>query len=140
MLLVIVEEIRALVGKKRRVTIIFDRGGWSPKLFLKLIRSGFDILTYCKGKVEGDSRQTIPDLKEEDSGPQDILRSGRQKYPAAQREIAPEADYAVVCGRPPSDAHCDKPLRHYGCGTGIPDVRTLAAGEFPEVSSGRVRA
>lgn len=47
---VIVEEIRALVGKKRRVTVVFDRGGWSPKLFLKLIRSRFDILTYRKGR------------------------------------------------------------------------------------------
>ncbi len=50
MLPVIAEEIRALVGKKRRVTIVFDRGGWSPKLFLKLIQSGFDILTYRKGR------------------------------------------------------------------------------------------
>jgi len=50
MLPVITEEIRSLVGKNRRVTVVFDRGGWSPKLFLKLIRSGFDILTYRKGK------------------------------------------------------------------------------------------
>lgn len=45
----ILEEVRRLVGK-RRVTMVFDRGGWSPKLFLKLIRAGFDILTYRKGK------------------------------------------------------------------------------------------
>lgn len=45
----ILEEVRLLVGK-RRVTMVFDRGGWSPKLFLKLIRAGFDILTYRKGK------------------------------------------------------------------------------------------
>lgn len=45
----ILEEVRRLVGKKR-VTMVFDRGGWSPKLFLKLIRAGFDILTYRKGK------------------------------------------------------------------------------------------
>jgi len=50
MLPVITEEIRSLVGKNHRVTVVFDRGGWSPKLFLKLIRSGFDILTYRKGK------------------------------------------------------------------------------------------
>jgi len=41
-------EVRALVGE-RRVTIVFDRGGWSPKLFLDLIAAGFDILTYRKG-------------------------------------------------------------------------------------------
>lgn len=45
----ILDEVRRLVGK-RRVTMVFDRGGWSPKLFLKLIRAGFDILTYRKGK------------------------------------------------------------------------------------------
>lgn len=44
----ILEEVRRLVGR-RRVTMVFDRGGWSPKLFLKLIQAGFDILTYRKG-------------------------------------------------------------------------------------------
>ena len=43
-------EIRALVGD-RRVTIVFDRGGWSPRLFQKLITDGFDILTYRKGRT-----------------------------------------------------------------------------------------
>jgi hypothetical protein len=41
-------EIRALIGE-RRVTIVFDRGGWSPKLFQAIIAQGFDILTYRKG-------------------------------------------------------------------------------------------
>jgi hypothetical protein len=42
-------EVRAAVGE-RRVTIVFDRGGWSPKLFQRMIEQGFDILTYRKGK------------------------------------------------------------------------------------------
>ena len=42
-------EVRSLVGD-RRITIVFDRGGWSPKLFGKMIKDGFDILTYRKGK------------------------------------------------------------------------------------------
>ena len=50
MLPAITKEIRSLVGRRRRVTVVFDRGGWSPKLFLKLIQSGFDILTYRKGR------------------------------------------------------------------------------------------
>lgn len=29
---------------------MFDRGGWSPKLFHKLLEAHFDILTYRKGK------------------------------------------------------------------------------------------
>jgi hypothetical protein len=41
-------EIRKLVGEDARPTIIFDRGGWSPKLFAELDAAGFDILTYRK--------------------------------------------------------------------------------------------
>jgi len=44
------QEIRDLVGDERRITIVFDRGGWSPKLFQTLIAQGFDILTYRKGR------------------------------------------------------------------------------------------
>src|SRR3990170_3547242 len=42
-------EVRKLVGD-RRVTIVFDRGGWSPTLFQKLLDANFDLLTYRKGK------------------------------------------------------------------------------------------
>jgi len=42
-------EIRRLVGE-RRVTVVFDRGGWSPRLFRNIIAQGFDILTYRKGR------------------------------------------------------------------------------------------
>jgi transposase len=51
MLVPILEEVHHLVGPRRRVTIVFDRGGWSPKLFQKLLAMGFDILTYRKGRV-----------------------------------------------------------------------------------------
>jgi hypothetical protein len=43
-------EVRRLVGSERRVTIVFDREGWSPKLFAKWRAEGFDVLTYRKGK------------------------------------------------------------------------------------------
>jgi DNA-binding NarL/FixJ family response regulator len=46
----VLEEVRTLVGE-RRITIVFDRGGYSPRLFLRLIAAGFDILTYRKGQV-----------------------------------------------------------------------------------------
>lgn len=45
----ILAEIRSLLGN-RRVTVVFDRGGWSPKLFQKLLAEGFDLLTYRKGR------------------------------------------------------------------------------------------
>jgi len=47
MLPIVLDEIRALVGE-RRVTVVFDRGGWSPRLFQSLVSEGFDILTYRK--------------------------------------------------------------------------------------------
>jgi len=47
----ILSDVRRLVGDQRRMTVIFDRGGFSPKLFARLIASGFDLITYRKGKV-----------------------------------------------------------------------------------------
>lgn len=45
----LLREVRDLVGE-RRVTVVFDRGGWSPKLFDTMIKDGFDLLTYRKGR------------------------------------------------------------------------------------------
>ena len=45
----ILAQIRALVGE-RRLTVVFDRGGYSPKLFQQIIAAGFDLLTYRKGR------------------------------------------------------------------------------------------
>ena len=47
----ILADVRRLVGDQRRMTVIFDRGGFSPKLFARLIASGFDVITYRKGKI-----------------------------------------------------------------------------------------
>jgi len=49
MLPTVLAEVRILVGE-RRVPVVFDRGGWSPQLFLRLIAEGFDLLTYRKGR------------------------------------------------------------------------------------------
>lgn len=48
----ILADVRRLVGDPRRMTAIFDRGGFSPKLFARLIAAGFDVITYRKGKVK----------------------------------------------------------------------------------------
>ncbi|NIM50711.1 MAG: hypothetical protein GTO22_15905, partial [Gemmatimonadales bacterium] len=48
----ILGQLRQLVGD-RALTIVFDRGGWSPTLFRELIQDGFDIVTYRKGKSRG---------------------------------------------------------------------------------------
>jgi transposase len=48
----ILADVRRLVGDQRRMTVIFDRGGFSPKLFARLIAAGFDVITYRRGKVK----------------------------------------------------------------------------------------
>lgn len=45
-------EVRELVGDERRVTVVFDREGWSPRFFGEMLCQGFDVLTYRKGKQE----------------------------------------------------------------------------------------
>ena len=42
-------DLRAIVGQERRVTVCFDRGGWSPALFAHILAAGFDLLTWRKG-------------------------------------------------------------------------------------------
>jgi hypothetical protein len=49
MLPAILAEVRALVGE-RRLTVVFDRGGYSPKLFQQILLANFDLLTYRKGR------------------------------------------------------------------------------------------
>ncbi|RLA40363.1 MAG: hypothetical protein DRR06_17570 [Gammaproteobacteria bacterium] len=46
----ILKDVKKLVGE-RRPTVIFDRGGYSPKLFARLVDLGFDVMTYRKGKT-----------------------------------------------------------------------------------------
>jgi hypothetical protein len=41
--------LRQVVGEGRRVTVCFDRGGWSPALFAGITAAGFGLLTWRKG-------------------------------------------------------------------------------------------
>jgi transposase len=41
-------QLRQVAGE-RRVTVCFDRGGWSPALFADITGAGFDVLTWRKG-------------------------------------------------------------------------------------------
>jgi len=47
----ILADVKSLIGD-RRVLVIFDRGGFSPKLFARLDKQGFDVMTYRKGKTK----------------------------------------------------------------------------------------
>jgi len=60
-------EVRGLVGE-RRVTVVFDRGGWSPKLFDQMVRDGFDVVTYRKGRYRKVRRDKFEEHKAEFGG------------------------------------------------------------------------
>jgi hypothetical protein len=46
----IVRDARQWIGEARPLTVVFDRAGWSPKLFAELAAQGVRVVTYRKGK------------------------------------------------------------------------------------------
>ena len=48
----IIPELKTLAGEGNRVTLIFDREGWSPKSFQRWFENGIDVITYRKGKYD----------------------------------------------------------------------------------------
>jgi hypothetical protein len=75
----ILAEVRRLVPAERRITVVFDRGGFSAKLFARLIAAGFDILTYRKGKL-----RKLP----------------RRRFSTQEREIDGASRKYELCDRP----------------------------------------
>jgi len=61
-------EIRELAGDERRVTLIFDREGWSPKRFAQWQKVGFDVITYRKGKYRDWQRRCFTEVTVEICG------------------------------------------------------------------------
>jgi hypothetical protein len=47
----VIPDIKKLAGDKR-ITLIFDREGWSPKMFARWFEKGIDVITYRKGKYD----------------------------------------------------------------------------------------
>jgi transposase len=75
----ILDQVRKLVGK-RRVTVVFDRGGFSPKLFEYIIAAGLDLLTYRKGRY--------PRIPQSRFGPHTARCGGRKvSYVLADQEV-----------------------------------------------------
>jgi prepilin-type processing-associated H-X9-DG protein len=75
----LLDQIRSLVGD-RRVTIVFDRGGYSPKLFVQILAAGFDILTYRKGRWRRVARRLFQQRR-------GVLDGRRVVYLLADQEI-----------------------------------------------------
>jgi transposase len=75
----LLDQVRQLVGQ-RRVSVVFDRGGFSPKLFQQIIAAGFDLLTYRKGRCPRIPRWRF--------GPHTARCNGRQvSYVLADQEV-----------------------------------------------------
>ena len=48
----VIPGLKKLAGKGNRVTLVFDREGWSPKSFEKWFKADIDVITYRKGKYD----------------------------------------------------------------------------------------
>jgi transposase-like protein len=76
----ILPEVRRLVGE-RRVTLCFDREGWSPKFFHECHAHGFDILTYRRGPYPAWRRAAFQPIT--------ATVDGREvRYTLAERDVA----------------------------------------------------
>ena len=77
----ILPEVRRL--GERRVTMAFDREGWSPKFFQEVHTQGFNVLTYRKGAYPAWPRrafQTVTEVVEPPS-----------RHPRARHHCCPPA-------------------------------------------------
>jgi hypothetical protein len=64
----IVTEAKTLVAAGQRLTVLFDRGGWSARLFARLNALGADIITYRKGKRQLLARSHFSEHKVPEDG------------------------------------------------------------------------
>jgi transposase len=78
-------ELHELVGD-RRVTLCFDRGGWSPELFWELQQAGFDFLTYRKGRTRKEPASSLVPVCHREAHKEYLLsdRRVRLKLPRAK--------------------------------------------------------
>jgi hypothetical protein len=84
----VLPEIRELVGADRRVTLVFDREGWSPKRFWAWSSKGFDVLTYRKGKYAPWPEDSFTEVK--------LLRDGKLvPYQLAEQETTLSKGFVV---------------------------------------------
>ena len=73
-------EVRRLVGPTRRVTVAFDREGWSPKRFAQWKAEGFDVLTYRKGKPSRWREKSFEQVR-------GVVGGERVEYRLAERQV-----------------------------------------------------
>jgi len=83
----ILPHVRELVGRRRRITLVFDREGWSTKRFQQWsTHDGFDVLTYRKGKYEPWPESCFADVP---------VAGGQVHYRLAERPLELRAGFVV---------------------------------------------
>ena len=96
----IVREAKALLPVGRRLTVLFDRGGWSVRLFARLQALEVDVITYRKGKRRLVPRSRFTAQRVQEDGQektywlydQPRVRVGRLR-PHRRRRPAGEPEY-----------------------------------------------
>ena len=97
----IVSDAKKLVPAGQRLTVVFDRGGWSPRLFARLNALGVDIITYRKGKSQPLPRSRFSEQKVQEDGleltywlcDQPRVRAGRLRPHRKSRRPAGQPEY-----------------------------------------------
>jgi hypothetical protein len=97
----IVTDAKEWLPVGQRLTVLFDRGGWSVKLFARLQAQGVDIITYRKGKRQAIARSyfsahQVPEDGKEKSYwlyDQPRVRVGRLRPHRQKRRAAGEPEY-----------------------------------------------
>jgi hypothetical protein len=96
----IVSNAKKLVAEGQRLTVVFDRGGWSARLFARLNALGVDIITYRKGKHRLLPRSHFSEQKVQENGKeqtywlcdQQRVRAGRLR-PHRKQRLAKQPEY-----------------------------------------------
>lgn len=64
----------------RKGTIVFDRGGWSPDLFKKILDEKWHILTYRKGKIRKHPRGGFKEYRQ-------VIDGKERQYTLSERNV-----------------------------------------------------
>lgn len=76
----VIPELKNLGGKDKRVTLIFDREGWSPATFEKWFKTDIDVITYRKGNYDPWPEDCFTEVESQ-------VRGKKVKYLLGERSI-----------------------------------------------------
>ena len=84
----ILPDLRELAGDGTRVTLIFDREGWSPASFEAWEKKGFDVITYRKGNYKPWPKECFFEVKS-------TIRDKAVTYLLGERSVEISEDFWI---------------------------------------------